>query len=115
MNAIIVLCVCILLPACAALNCYSCTNIGCSDPFNSGAIGVSTTGAVSSNTYCTKIVNSGTVVRGGASSCTAVAFVLNTGIACCQTDLCNGASANYETPLLLTFSVVVVLIKIYSA
>ncbi|CAF2054333.1 unnamed protein product [Rotaria magnacalcarata] len=115
MNAIIVLCVLVLLPACAALNCYSCSSIGCSDPFNSGATGVSTTGAVSSNTYCRKIVNSGTVVRDGSSSCSAVAFFANTGIACCQTDLCNGASANYETPLLLTFSVVVVLIKIYSA
>lgn len=38
---------------CLSLECYSCSGTtGCNDPFNSFGSGVSTTGTISSNTYC---------------------------------------------------------------
>ena len=37
----------------SCLNCYSCSgSTGCNDPFNSLGSGVSTTGTVSTNTFC---------------------------------------------------------------
>ncbi len=59
------------------------------------------------------MLTSSIIARYGSPSCTAIPFLAGVGTACCQTDLCNGAQANYQIPLLATLSFLIVLFKIY--
>lgn len=59
------------------------------------------------------MLTSSIVARYGSTSCTETPFIFGVGMACCQTDLCNGAQANYQIPLLATLSFLIVLFKIY--
>jgi hypothetical protein len=67
---------------------------------------------LNSSSYFQKDVVVGVVTRNGATSCTATSFYLNTGVACCQTDLCNGARANYQISIMLIVGLVVIFGKI---
>ncbi len=68
---------------------------------------------LNSSSYFQKDVALGIVVtRSGATSCTGTPFYLNSGTACCQTNLCNGARANYQISIMLIVGLVVILAKI---
>jgi len=65
-----------------------------------------------SSLYFQKTVALGVVERSGDTSCTATGFVLDSGVACCQTDLCNGALANNQMPIMLIVSLAAILAQI---
>ncbi|UJR14281.1 hypothetical protein I4U23_001271 [Adineta vaga] len=105
----------VLLPVCTGLNCYVCSSglTGCNDPFSSSNSNV-TQYSSASNTYCVKLgVTSSLVSRYGASSCTATPFIFGIGQACCQSDLCNGATATYKVSALILLSVFAMLFKFH--
>ncbi len=52
------------------------------------------------------------ITRSGESECSSEGIRLNTGVVCCQTDLCNGARANNQMPIMLVIGLVVILAKI---
>jgi hypothetical protein len=68
-----------------------------------------------SSFYFQKVIAAGVVVRSGSSVCFSTGVYFNTGTKCCQTNLCNGASANYQTAVLMAFSALAILIKIKQA
>lgn len=53
----------------------------------------------------------GVVARSGTPACAAVSVNENTVTACCQTDLCNEAQGQYQTPIILALNAFVILIK----
>jgi hypothetical protein len=61
--------------------------------------------------YLQKVLALSIATRSGAASCTATGIYLSSGTVCCQTDLCNGASANYQTPVFLAVSIITILAK----
>jgi hypothetical protein len=65
-----------------------------------------------SSSYFQKLEIISVVQRSGVTKCTATGFHLNSGTACCQTDLCNGARANYQIPIMLIVGFIIVLVKI---
>jgi len=58
------------------------------------------------------VVAFGVAIRSGATSCTTTPIVLDSGEACCQTDLCNGARANNQMPIMLIIGLVGIRAKI---
>jgi hypothetical protein len=67
---------------------------------------------LTSSSYFQKLVAVGIATRSGVASCTATGFYLNSGTACCQTDLCNGAHISYQMPIMLIVSLVIILAKL---
>jgi hypothetical protein len=65
-----------------------------------------------SSSYFQKWVAFGAARRSAEIKCTAVGFHLNSGVACCQTDLCNGVRANYQIPIMLIVGFIIILAKI---
>jgi hypothetical protein len=59
------------------------------------------------------MLTSSVVARYGSPICANTPFVAGIGMACCQTDLCNGAPVTYQIPLLVVLSFLIILFQFY--
>ncbi|UJR11271.1 hypothetical protein I4U23_015453 [Adineta vaga] len=99
---------------CAAKKCHQCITVGCDDPFNSKAFGVSP--ATSTNGWCfkSKRIENGktTITRLGSFPCASKGCTTTTGTGfktiacCCDKDFCNNAIRSKST----VFSVLIIFI-----
>ncbi|CAF0918616.1 unnamed protein product [Adineta steineri] len=92
----------------AASSCYSCNP--CGTTWNPSAANVIQTSGL--NDYCRKTVTGTLVVKDSVSTCNSV-NILNNGVYCCQTDLCNTANKYSPKLINLGFFILGFLLKIY--